>query len=261
MNLNPKDPGMVNGFDAIRAVHRAKHLDPTQSAESTPIPESGAKINRTALPTRHEITCYECGFEFHMAGKTETTFCSKCRTKLDISDHVIDGDCTEPLKTAGRIHLTSSGVLKGGVLMGADVRLEGRFERGAVTAFRRLEVGPGILFDSSCMKGRDLWVLADAKVNVKEPVTFRHLNVSGDCRGNFLVSGTVVLNPAGSFEGKLSCRAIEVEEGAFLNADLNVDPLLTDPCAPKHRVRAVPEPAPDILARKPENTGTETGLS
>ena len=142
----PRKVNTLDSYATIRAVARAK---PASALPKTPPPDNGqsniapadpqktgARVASTAVPVKHQIDCYECGYKFQTHGRVTSTHCPKCRVLLDLTDHTIDSEWVETVKTAGLIRLTPTGVLKSGDLIGADVIVEGIIEGGRARALR-----------------------------------------------------------------------------------------------------------------------------
>ncbi len=144
----------LDSYATIRAVARAKPVpggpaadDAIQADPNVPdVQTPGARVARTTVPVKHAIECYECGYKFQVHGRATTTHCPKCRVLLDFKDYLIDSEWVETIKTAGTIRLTTTGVLKSGDLIGADVIIEGIIEGGRARALRILELGAGAIF-------------------------------------------------------------------------------------------------------------------
>jgi cytoskeletal protein CcmA (bactofilin family) len=223
---------VVDGFSAIQAAARARKEKPPgappapAAAPSRAPAEAGraTRIGHTALPTRYEINCYECGFSFHLTGRTQGTYCPKCRQLIEIVDYTIESEWTDALKTAGRIHLAATGVVKSGELVGCDVLLNGRVDGGSLRAYRWLEIGPGAAFAPERVTGQDLRVAAGATVATRDSLSFRHVEVSGVLKARLTATGQVVIKPGGLLQGELRAAHLTVEEGGGLKAKLRVEP-------------------------------------
>ena len=105
----------LDSYATIRAVARAKPVPSrrrTQRMRARPIRQrptpqkSGARVARTTVPVKHPIECYECNYKFQVHGRATTTHCPKCRALLDFTDHLIDSEWVDTIKTAGTIRLT-----------------------------------------------------------------------------------------------------------------------------------------------------------
>lgn len=126
-----------------------------------------AHIGHTVMPTKNEITCYQCEYEFKFTGRIAKIHCPKCKAELDLTDHTIDTVWTKSIKTAGKIYVTSKGVIKGGALSALDIMLDGKIEGGMVQAYRYIELGPNAVFSIANIKGRDLRIASFARINLE----------------------------------------------------------------------------------------------
>ncbi len=224
----------LDSYATIRAVARAKPAP----APQPPAPDDhaasdeaahdaqnqGARVARTTLPVKHQIDCYECGYKFQVHGRVTTTHCPKCRALLDLSDHVIDTEWVDTIKTAGTIRLTPTGVLKNGDLIGADVILEGIIEGGRARALRTLELGAGAIFSEKAVSGLDLRIASGADFKFKQEAKYRNVEVSGTLRARLEATGVVTVKPGGLLEGEIQTEHLIVEDGGGLKAQLHIGP-------------------------------------
>jgi len=223
----------LDSYATIRAVARNKPApgSPGPAAESglTEAPSTegqklGARVARTTVPVRHEIDCYECGYKFQVHGRVTTTHCPKCRALLDLTDHTIDAEWVDTIKTAGTIHLTPTGVLKSGDLIGADVVLEGIIEGGRARALRTIELGAGAIFSEKAVSAPDLRVAAGADFKFKQVMKYRNVELFGALHGNLEAAGVITVKPGGLLEGEVHGEHLVVEDGGGLKAMLHIGP-------------------------------------
>jgi len=225
----------LDSYATIRAVARSKPApgapasaadeSPGPSAEATPdAVKLGARVARTTVPVKHQIDCYECGYKFQVHGRATTTHCPKCRALLDLSDHTIDTEWVDTIKTAGTIRLTPTGVLKNGDLIGADVILEGIIEGGRARALRTLELGAGAIFSEKAVSGPDLRIAPGAEFKFKHDAKYRNVEVLGTFRARLEATGLITVRPGGLLEGEIQTEHLIVEDGGGLRAELRIGP-------------------------------------
>ena len=223
----------MDGLALVRAVRHAReegYKAPPPVAESSapttakPVGKPAARIGRTALPTKHEIFCYACGYTFQSVGKVQTLYCAKCRTILEQKDFVVEGESVADFTTTGSIRLGPGAVLKGGALTARDVVVAGRMEGGSIKAFRRLEVEPGATLMQERVVATDLRIAPGASLKLKGRVLFRNVEVAGELNVNLACSGLLTVRSSGHFRGRLQGAHLLVEEGGGLNGDFRVEP-------------------------------------
>ena len=229
----------VNTLDAyatIRAVARTKSTpvsspttpgtktDAASDVSSTDLQRLGARVARTAVPVKHLIECYECSYKFQMHGRATSTHCPKCRALLDLTDHTIETDWEETIKTAGTIRLTPTGVLKGGNLVGADVIVEGIIEGGRARALRLLELGAGAIFSEKAVSAPDLRIAPGAKFKFKREAAYHNVEILGTLHAKLDATGVVMVKAGGLLEGEVRAGHLIVEEGGGLRAALHIAP-------------------------------------
>jgi len=232
------EPGEVSGYDVVRAAKRAREQQgsvpppPPKPPQATPEkppdqpePEkSKARIGKTALPNKYEYTCYQCGYEFTVAGRVQTLYCAKCRTILNQTNYTISKRHDVSIVTAGTVTITAEGVWAGGTLTARDVILEGgSVEAGAIKATARLEVGPAATIDWSKLEARDLILREGVKTRWADSRTFRHVDLAGQLEGELKCTGSITIRSPGYFQGRLTAPRMTVEDGAGLAAEVIVD--------------------------------------
>lgn len=194
----------------------------------TPLPggEAAAKGPgpRTTLPPRQHIRCFECGYEFDLTGRMNSTHCPKCRTTLDLAGYVIDAPSSDTLKTLGTIRITERGVVTGAHLLATDIDLAGRIKDSLAQAFRYLIVRPGADFIRKEVVSPDLKIEAHAEVRFRDEAAYRNVELWGTLRTRLFASGTVIIHAGAVFEGALTTGHLVVEDGARVQAEMNVGP-------------------------------------
>jgi cytoskeletal protein CcmA (bactofilin family) len=234
----------LDSYATIRAVARTKPApatgtppaaapeDPGQTdAPPSDIQKPGARAFRTTVPVKHHIDCYECGYKFQLHGRATTTHCPKCRALLDLSDHTIDTEWVDTIKTAGTIRLGPTGVLKSGDLIGAEVVLEGIIEGGRARALRVIELGAGAIFSEKAVSAPDLRIAPGADFKFKQEARYRNVEILGTLHAKLEATGVITVKPGGLLEGDVQTEHLVVEDGGGLKAMLRIGP----------RTEAVPE--------------------
>ncbi|MBU4459760.1 MAG: polymer-forming cytoskeletal protein [Verrucomicrobia bacterium] len=214
---------VVSGFDIVQSLGTRRGAS-SAVAEPPPPAQRPPPAGSVAMPTRREIACPDCGWESHVMGRQTYAVCPKCRKKIDIVDYTIDVDFAGTLTTAGRVRLTQGCVMRSGEIRAAMVDLESRVEGGRIVAWHRLNLRVGAVCTSGQVEFRDLRLDAGADFASSEPLTCRGLDVAGDLRGSFTVSGSVIVRTGGIVHGVVRCGHLAVEEGGGLDADIHVGP-------------------------------------
>jgi len=223
----------LDSYATIRAVARAKPVpgSPPGAAEDVPtdaaapdVQTPGARVARTTVPVKHAIECYECGYKFQVHGRATTTHCPKCRVLLDFKDYLIDSEWVETIKTAGTIRLTTTGVLKSGDLIGAEVIIEGIIEGGRVRALRTLELGAGAIFSEKAVSAPDLRIAPGAEFKFKQETRYRNIEIFGALQAKLESTGIIIVKPGGLLEGEIQAQHLVVEDGGGLKALLRIAP-------------------------------------
>lgn len=150
--------------------------------------------------------------------------CPKCRTKLGLADHTVDGECRESLRTLGTIRVTREGVVQSTRLMATDIDLAGKVVNSSLQALRRLVLRAGADFMTGEVHAVDLCVEADADMRVRGELLFREVDVRGTIDAALFASGTVTVRPGGCVKGALYASRLAVEDGGDVLARLTIGP-------------------------------------
>lgn len=186
------------------------------------VPRQATTTSRTALPPRQKIHCYECAYEFNLTGRMTSTYCPKCRTTLDLAGYTVDSECREVLKTLGRLVVTPRGSINSTQSVAQDIELAGRVINSAMEAYGLLVIQPGAYFRRSDIVSQDLRIDAGAAVNFRSPAVYRNVEIAGSFRGPLYATGTILIRSTGSFSGILAGEHLVVEDGAALQAEVNI---------------------------------------
>ena len=232
-----KKTGTLDSYATIKAIARANPVPPaakaaepaTEAPGHAPADQSdvrplGAHVARTVVPTRQVIHCYACGYTFQLHGRAKQINCSKCRLMLDLTDHVIAGPWSEPVRTAGRIHVKPEGIVQAGELVAQEILLEGALEGGSLRAMRRLEIAAGAMFSERAIQATDLRIGPGAAVTFKQPAEYRDVEIAGNLQAQLRTTGVVTILPGGLLEGELTGPHLVVTDGGGLRAAVRIEP-------------------------------------
>ena len=231
--------GDVSGFDVVRAVKHVRERKgsippppkkPPDAPPEHPSPEPpddgkparSARIGKTAVPTKYEYVCYECGYRFTVAGKVRTLYCAKCRTILNQADYTIDKRHDVSIVTAGCVTIAPDGIWAGGSLTARQVVIEGRHEAGSIKVYGKLEVGPGAVFNAADIDAQDILIRAGAEIKIEGQATYRDVELYGELSADLKATGVVSIRSGGHLKGRLQTGHLVVEDGGGLNATVVV---------------------------------------
>ncbi len=244
--------GDLEGYYVFKAAARAKDKGPRPASEAPPAPapppgrsEPTVKghFRSTAMPTKHEVVCHQCGREFQITGKTTHTFCPQCRTRLEFKEVDIEGEWLQPVLTSGRVRIGPRAVLPDADIVANDIVVEGRVEKGRLRATRELHLHRAdALGEEAVLTARDLFLHAGVDLKLGEAYTATNYTVGGSVEGNLTTGGRVHIEAAGGFRGALACPHLSVDEGGGLVGTVKIVP--PPPPAPKPDPAPAPKPAP-----------------
>ncbi len=225
---------VVSGYEVFKAAARATSGPKVRStagkgAESTEKADSiakggkiGSHIGHTAMPTKHEIKCFTCGYEFQIAGTTKSIFCAKCRAEIPMGDVDVNERSAISIKTGGNVTIGNSGNIVDGVIMATDVEVRGRITGGSVTAARCMNVGPGAELAEAFVTFTDLLIREGALFVCGKVLHVRNVECRGTLTGEIRAKGNVTIQPGGLVEGILVTDHLVIKEGGGLKASVSV---------------------------------------
>ncbi len=233
-----KRADVVLGYDVVRTVARGGERPAPAPAASPPserppraAPRQAAHIGRTSLPSRHEVACYHCGYEFHVLGRQQMAVCSRCHEKLDVADHAIEAPFDGVLTTAGSVDVKQGAVIRGGELTASCIRLAGRMEGGALHAMRELRIAKTATFLEERAGYRDLVLEAGTRLRFRRALRCRDLTVRGRLSAQVESGGLVRVEAGGMIRGSVRAPRLAVEDGGGLKARLAVGAPAKGPAA------------------------------
>ncbi len=247
-------PGMIDGFMSVQAVRHkgdrppdkkppkdAPAIEDTEVSQSdSALPQKQASIGRTALPSRHELICYSCGYAFVIAGSLNKVFCPKCREKLETSDHNIDGMWKEDIRTVGRVHVLQGATVQGATLVATDIVIAGDCTQANLQPTRRIELNTGARVRPDVLDKHQVHVVVGARLMLDAPLRCNTLDIYGELQATAEPTGMVTIHPGGMFRGTLKAEHLVVHDGGGLSASLQIAPARSE--EPKPTTNVTPPP-------------------
>jgi cytoskeletal protein CcmA (bactofilin family) len=229
-----KNAQVINGFQSVQAVRRAGRAStrartresrsrlPDQ--EQTPIqPGTGNKATRighTAVPEKHELVCYACDYQFTTHGRIHNPFCPKCKSELDMSDHVVTGIWKLDVKTMGTIDIKADAVVTGATLIAQNMIVAGNIEDAVVQVTRSLELHPGAKLQPKTLTARNLTFHADSKFSIRRKLICHTVDIGGILRATLRAEESVTIRAGATFKGEIYTPRLIVEDGATISASM-----------------------------------------
>jgi cytoskeletal protein CcmA (bactofilin family) len=231
-------PGMIDGFMSVQAVRHQDGRKPDgkppddkspPNAKEEPQSRSAqlaekASIGRTALPSRHELVCYSCGYAFVVTGKLSKVFCSKCREELETGDHTIEGEWKKNIRTVGRVHVKSGAVVRDATIIATDIIVGGDCAQATLKPTRRVELDTGALLPPGLLDEHCVLVRAGARLSLDTPLRCSDLDIHGELQASAAPTGMVTIHAGGMFRGDLKAAHLTVHDGGGLSAKLHIQP-------------------------------------
>ena len=236
-----KSPVVIGGLASVNAVRRAANSGNAQQFKTRPsattLPKekqtaAGQKnksavashANRTAMPVKHELLCYECSYAFKVSGMLKNIICPKCRTALCSHDITIDTTWSKSVKTIANVIITETGIVKPCEIVASDVTIAGDArEVSSIKTGRMLNIDKGAKIDFSKIEFKDLAVKAGAKISFKEELFCNDAEIAGTIKGPLVSEGTVTIKAGGLLQGSLQGVHLIIEDGGGLKASLNIE--------------------------------------
>ncbi len=236
-----KDVNIIGGYSAAEAIKRARsrmrsHTNPKPEKRETSEPEPKHKkirpderrtrFGRTALPSRNQIVCYECGYAFTLPGSIHETYCPKCRKFLDRSDYTITRETTESTRTVGSVSIEENAVLKDVSVIARNITVSGDAARATLRASDTLQINKNARFDITRLRMSNLVIGTGADITIERNVSCQNLEIRGCLRSNIMCDGTAKMSAGAVFVGRLYSRGLVIEDGTRLQAELHATPSL-----------------------------------
>jgi len=248
-----KSPNLIDGVAAVRAARHSSGRKPRQArrtpaAKQKPAPRPPAKstratrIGHTAMPPKHDIVCYQCGYAYVLQGRVDRTYCPKCREELTMKDIPISGSWSGDIKTIGRVEIRPDAVITGGDIVAMDILIAGDVRQATIRASRRIELGQGAQFAAGTLTVKELVIVGGCRLRIARRLDCADLDIRGTLQAKIRAAGTVTIRDGGGLSGELSTAHLVIEDGAGLNAQLHVGPQYGPPPAAKSKKKAGSKP-------------------
>jgi cytoskeletal protein CcmA (bactofilin family) len=234
-----KTPGMIDGFTSVQAVrHKRERSTERKSSEgkappavaeesrhrSVPAEKKKVSIGHTALPTRHELVCYSCRYNFVVNGRLDKVFCPKCREQLETDDHSIEGDWRKDILTVGTVHIKSGSKVIGANIIATDIIIGGDCSEANLKPTRHIEMETGAVVSPGVLNNHKVIIRAGAQLSLDAPLRCADLEIHGEIQAKALPTGKVTVYAGGMFRGELEAAHLIVHEGGGLSANLRIRP-------------------------------------
>lgn len=234
----PDSPGMIDGFMSVQAVRHQGERPPDEkppkdaapaakaeeSRSDSALPQKQASIGQTALPSRHELICYSCGYAFVITGSLNKVFCPKCREQLETSDRTIEGEWKEDIRTVGRVHVHQGATVIGATIVATDVIIAGDCTQAKLQPTRRIELDTGARVQPEVLNEHSVHVIAGARLSLTAILRCNMLEIFGELQASAEPTGMTTVHPGGMFRGTLKTEHLTVHDGGGLSASLHIAP-------------------------------------
>ena len=254
--------GMVTGFGAFKAAQKAEQKrqqtgDEEAAGSAVSRGQAPARnIGKTALPSAHVIVCFECQHPFEVIGRTDSTICPGCRTRLAIKDVMVNGHWKDKAKTAGAFVVNARGVVEGGEVLANNIVVKGTIQGGNLRATHRIELHPGGQVDLKQVEAPDLCIAMKNSLRFQpgELDQYRRIEVQGELEAEIEPTYSLKIGRRGQFRGKVKAHRLEMEDGASLDAFVELTP------APPEAIPQVPTPADTPRTAKADDTKSDDAV-
>jgi len=233
--------GMIDGYMAVQSVRRNSDRQqdrsrpapgPAEDASPAETPVSGTPgatgkphpFGQTALPTRHDIHCYACGYQFTVSGRLDRVLCPKCKEQLHTGDKTICGPFTGTIQTVGTVTIHSGASVSESEITASIIRIAGTCHKTRLHPGVRIELQTGADIDRARLETVDVVIEAGQVVNIEAELHCRTLHLMGRLRAHVTAREQVLLAAGASFQGRLQAPGLVIEDGAALRADLHIQP-------------------------------------
>ncbi|MDP6525391.1 MAG: polymer-forming cytoskeletal protein [Kiritimatiellia bacterium] len=229
-------PPMIDGLTSVRAVRRTgKNIaEPRTRSSANKLPGAGKKkagagdspvkpakrIGKTAVPVRHDITCYECGYGFPIHGRLHKVICPKCHEALIVDDHCIEDRCTYDITTIGAIEVGPKAVVSDCRLIAGAVKVAGNIKDVTAITCENLTLLEGAKCNIAKVTTKNLSVGKNGKFTFTKRITCKNLDIEGNLKAKIDVNGEATIRPGGILRGEFRGEKLTIEDGGALSAKL-----------------------------------------
>ena len=229
-----KTPNLIDGLSSVRAVQRAERRTTARPATgkakgkqkakaAAPRPKS-ARIGHTAVPSKHHIICYSCAYEFTFQGRLRDTACPKCREALEFKNLVIEGTCSDSIRTIGNVELLETGRFEGAQVVARRVILAGNAEDSDIRACEGLELRAGAKFNLDRITTDRIVIAEKSRFMLESRFPCKNLEIRGELAAKVFAEGMVTVKPGGFLRGEFNGSHLVIEDGGGLTAKVKVTP-------------------------------------
>ncbi len=229
--------GMIDGYMAVQSVRRSSgrqqerdHTDPSEAAHQSSPEQQPSQANKpqgfghTALPTRHQIHCYACGYQFHVTGSLDRLLCPKCREQLHTGDKTICGPFSGTIQTVGSVTIHSGASVTDSTITATVIRIAGECRKTRLQPGLRVELETGARIDSAKLDAVDVVISSNQNVTIDTELYCKSLQLMGTLRADVRAREQVEIQSDAVFHGTLASPRLVVEDGAALRATLHIKP-------------------------------------
>ncbi len=230
--------GMIDGYMAVQSVRRNSGRQHEQDRTDTPEkPDAPAAsqsaaatsskphgFGHTALPTKHPIHCYACGYQFVVTGSLDKVICPKCKEQLHTGDKTICGPYSGTIQTVGTVTIHSGAVITDSVITASVIRIAGECQKTKLQPGLRVELETGAFVDHAKLDAVDVVIPANQQVSLDTELHCKSLQLMGTLRADVRARERVEIHNQAAFHGKIHAPALIVEDGAALRAELHIAP-------------------------------------
>lgn len=230
----PAKKNFIDGFTSVQAVRRAgerqgvsaankqKRQAPSRADKPPAKKADTRRAGHTAMPTRHKIECYACGYQHTVAGALKNILCPKCKKKLETGDKAVLGQWDENVSTISNVDIAADSVLGNVKVTGNTITLAGDARKATLKATSQIEVITGAQLDVTRVETHKLKIPAGSSIEINQTVDCVELEIGGELKANVIAKSRVNILEGGVLDGKVKSPALIVQDGGGLRADVDV---------------------------------------
>lgn len=171
-------------------------------------------------PEFKRVRCHECGRIHEVPYLASSTCCPNCNAHIDLADVLVDKRVSRVVRTRGALTIKKFGYLNNQLTICGNADIGGG---AAGKIFCDGETRIRTAGRLNCEIGsRRIRVEKGADVVVAHPIRVRDMVVRGKLTARVYCSGTLRVLKRGFLKGEVHARAIMVDKGGLLQAELNI---------------------------------------
>jgi cytoskeletal protein CcmA (bactofilin family) len=169
-------------------------------------------------PRITSVACFDCGAVQELNSAATSTICPSCSVHMDLRDYRINTSFSRAIRTHGSIYITSSGDLSSSSVVCRSAIIEGKL-RGTLQCIEKVEFRAPAKVQGK-LSAPLVIIGKRADVQFFRQLQVGSIEIRGRMVGEIVAETVVTIRSAGTLDGNVIARAINVEKGGTFTGQL-----------------------------------------